>query len=132
MLTWYVVIPHIFIMFFQFLIQLILFQNGVIRGTLLAYQLMAKEKGGIILNIGSSCSAKPFLISPIYTATKHAILGLTKAYGDPYHYNLTGIRVIAYCVGPTESDSTSHRYNNTPNHERARKLDMAGVHFQKY
>lgn len=93
---------------------------------------MAKEKGGIILNIGSSCSAKPFLISPIYTATKHAILGLTKAYGDPYHYNLTGIRVIAYCVGPTESDSTSHRYNNTPNHERARKLDMAGVHFQKY
>lgn len=58
-------------------------QNGVIRGVLLAYQFMSKDKGhgGTILNIGSSCSVKPFLSSPIYTATKHAVLGLTKAYG---------------------------------------------------
>lgn len=48
--------------------------NGIIRGTLLAYQFMSKDKahGGTILNIGSSCSVKPFLSSPIYTATKHA------------------------------------------------------------
>lgn len=58
-------------------------KNGIIRGTLLAYQFMSKDKahGGTILNIGSSCSIKPFLSSPIYTATKHAVLGLTKAYG---------------------------------------------------
>lgn len=44
---------------------------------------MSKEKGagGTIINIGSSCSVKPFLSAPIYTATKHAVLGLTKAYG---------------------------------------------------
>lgn len=44
---------------------------------------MSKDKahGGTILNIGSSCSMKPFLTSPIYSATKHAVLGLTKAYG---------------------------------------------------
>jgi 15-hydroxyprostaglandin dehydrogenase (NAD) len=55
----------------------------VIRGTLLAYQFMSKEKahGGMILNVGSSCSVKPFLSSPIYTATKHAVLGLTKSFG---------------------------------------------------
>jgi len=40
-----------------------------------------KGNGGTIVNIGSSCSAKPFVSSPIYTATKHAIIGLTKAYG---------------------------------------------------
>lgn len=44
---------------------------------------MSKDKGngGTIINIGSSCSSKPFVSSPIYTATKHAIIGLTKAYG---------------------------------------------------
>lgn len=55
-------------------------------------------------------------------------------FQDQYHYNLTGIRVIGYCVGPTESDSLSHnRHNsNTPNHERARKIDMHGITYQKY
>lgn len=58
-------------------------QNGSIRGTLLAFQFMSKDKGngGLIVNVGSSCSVKPFVSSPIYTATKHAIIGLTKAYG---------------------------------------------------
>ncbi|XP_070499395.1 15-hydroxyprostaglandin dehydrogenase [NAD(+)]-like [Chironomus tepperi] len=109
--------------------------NGFIRGTLLAYQFMSKDKGngGTIVNIGSSCSVKPFVSSPIYTATKHAIIGLTKAYGDQYHFNQTGVRVICYCVGPTESDSISHsrQNNNTPNHERARKIDMQGMRYQK-
>lgn len=55
-------------------------------------------------------------------------------FQDQYHYNLTGIRVIGYCVGPTESDSLSQNRhnNNTPNHERARKIDMHGITYQKY
>lgn len=55
---------------------------------MLAYQFMSKDKnnGGTIVNIGSSCSVKPFLTSPIYTATKHAIVGLTKAYGVSKKY----------------------------------------------
>jgi 15-hydroxyprostaglandin dehydrogenase (NAD) len=69
--------------------------------------------------------------TPIYTASKHAILGLTKAYGDAFNYNLTGIKVIAYCVGPIESSSSAHRFKS-PAHERAWKLDMSGVQFQKF
>lgn len=49
---------------------------------------MSKDKGnggGTIINIGSSSSSKPFVSSPIYTATKHAIIGLTKAYGVGSH-----------------------------------------------
>lgn len=55
-------------------------------------------------------------------------------FQDQYHYNLTGIRVIGYCVGPTESDSLSHNRhnNNTPTNERARKIDMHGITYQKY
>lgn len=67
-----------------FLYQVDVNLNGIIRGTLLAYQFMSKEKGnagGTIVNIGSLSSSKPFVSSPIYTATKHAILGLTKSYG---------------------------------------------------
>lgn len=53
----------------NFFANLLIFKNGIIRGTLLAYQFMSKDKahGGTILNIGSSCSVKPFLSSPIYT-----------------------------------------------------------------
>lgn len=91
---------------------------------------MTKERGGIILNIGSACSVKPFMSTPIFTATKHAILGLTKAWGDPFHFNLTGIKVIAFCVGPIEMTSSSHRFKS-PAHERAYKIDMSGVSFQK-
>lgn len=44
---------------------------------------MSKDKGncGTIINIGSSCSVKPFVSAPIYSATKHAIVALSKAYG---------------------------------------------------
>lgn len=38
-------------------------------------------RGGIVLNIGSSASVRPQISTPIYTATKHAILGLTKSCG---------------------------------------------------
>lgn len=38
-------------------------------------------RGGVVLNIGSSASVRPQISTPIYTATKHAILGLTKSCG---------------------------------------------------
>ena len=61
-----------------------LFQNGAIRGTLLALQFMGKDKGGqggVVINIGSAASARPQISTPIYTATKHALLGLSRSCG---------------------------------------------------
>jgi 15-hydroxyprostaglandin dehydrogenase (NAD) len=110
-------------------------QNGAIRGTLLALQFLGKDKGGkggTVINIGSACSVKPQLSTPVYTATKHAILGLTKSSGDPYHFNITGVKVIAYCPGPIESCESSHSQRfKSPAHERAWKIDMSGMKFQK-
>lgn len=42
--------------------------------------------------------------------------------------------MLCFCIGPTESDQVSHnrQNNNTPNHERARKIDMQGIRYQKY
>lgn len=47
-------------------------------------------RGGIVLNIGSSASVRPQISTPIYTATKHAILGLTKSCGVSSLKNVFG------------------------------------------
>jgi NAD(P)-dependent dehydrogenase (short-subunit alcohol dehydrogenase family) len=61
-----------------------LFQNGVIRGLLLAFQYMGQnnnKKGGVVVNISSETGLDPFGIIPIYSGIKHGIVGLTKAFG---------------------------------------------------
>lgn len=60
------------------------FKNGAIRGTLLALQYLGKDKGGkggVVINIGSSASVRPQISTPIYTATKHAVLALSRSCG---------------------------------------------------
>lgn len=139
------------------LITFLYTQNGAIRGTLLALQFLGKDKGGqggIVVNIGSASSARPQISTPIYTATKHAVLGLSRSCGvcfwmrclnsgsfkirfslqDAYHYNLTGVRVIALCPSfidnGTSSTSLSNRFKS-PVHEKAWQLDMKGIVPQK-
>lgn len=54
---------------------------GVVYSTLAAMQLMSKEhggNGGIIGIVASVASLTPFWCIPIYTATKHAILGFIR------------------------------------------------------
>lgn len=50
---------------------------------------MGRDKGGqggVVVNIGSSASFRPQVFSPpIYTATKHAILGLSRSCGVSFH-----------------------------------------------
>ncbi|CAH0584477.1 unnamed protein product [Chrysodeixis includens] len=80
--------------------------NGVIRGTLLAYRFMSKDRGGqggIIVNTASTSFTRPQVSTPIYTATNYAIVGLTRAYGDQYHVNLTGVRSMVICPGLTDT-----------------------------
>ncbi|XP_058058379.1 15-hydroxyprostaglandin dehydrogenase [NAD(+)]-like [Anopheles bellator] len=108
--------------------------NGAIRGTLLAQKFMGAGRagdGGVLVNIGSGVSLRPQLSTPIYTATKHAILGLTKACGDPFHYNETKVRAFAYCPGPIEHPSSHNKRFMVPAFEKAKDIDMTGVQWQK-
>jgi short-subunit dehydrogenase len=60
------------------------FQNGVIRGLLLSFQYMAEKsnkKGGMVVNIASIAGLGNAETAPIYGATKHGVVGLTKAFG---------------------------------------------------
>ena len=44
------------------------------------------ERGGIVVNIGSNTSLNPYVSTPIYSATKAAIVSLTRSFGVSYTY----------------------------------------------
>lgn len=59
-----------------------------------AAKVMVEQKHGKIINIGSMQSFRAGKFIFPYTASKHAVMGLTKAYADalaPYHIQVNGI-----------------------------------------
>lgn len=58
-------------------------------------------QGGIIINISSIAVWDMIYTCPTYSATKAGIINLTRGFGHPYHYNKTGVKVIALCPGAT-------------------------------
>ncbi|XP_046435272.1 uncharacterized protein LOC124187067 [Neodiprion fabricii] len=79
---------------------------GVVRGTMLGLRHMGKNTGGIggvIVNIASIFGLDPVAWFPVYDATKHAVIGLSRSFGLPYHYEKTGVRVLTMCPGVTET-----------------------------
>ncbi|XP_063697529.1 alcohol dehydrogenase-like [Culicoides brevitarsis] len=81
---------------------------GTINSTLLAIEYMRKDKnkdknGGIIVNIGSVSSYTPTIRTPIYTASKYALLGFTKSLAHPDFFDLTGIKFSLICPGSTRT-----------------------------
>ncbi|GLV42281.1 Photoreceptor dehydrogenase [Carabus blaptoides fortunei] len=80
--------------------------GGVIRGTLLGLQYMGKDKlenGGIIVNMASISGLYRWEAGPVYAATKAAVLSLSRSFGARYHYERTGVRVVAICPSITET-----------------------------
>ncbi|XP_015905963.3 15-hydroxyprostaglandin dehydrogenase [NAD(+)] [Parasteatoda tepidariorum] len=75
---------------------------AVIQGVKLAFQYMGVDnggKGGSVVNTASVAGLVEVPISPVYCATKHAVVGLTKSYGAEYHLKKSGIKVNAICPG---------------------------------
>ncbi|CAG9812792.1 unnamed protein product [Phaedon cochleariae] len=85
--------------------------NGTIHGTLLALEkYLPNYKQGedaLIVNMSSVAGIAEFGFIPIYTATKHAIIGLTRAWGIPLVYERTKVRVVALCPGGTLTPLTT-------------------------
>jgi NAD(P)-dependent dehydrogenase (short-subunit alcohol dehydrogenase family) len=75
--------------------------RGVFLGCRAAIRAMREDGGGSIVNIGSilSVSADPFLSS--YTATKHGVLGLTRAVAVDY----AGAGIRCNCVMPGDMET---------------------------
>ena len=62
---------------------------------------MLRSGGGSIVNIASTNSFRPQHHQPAYTASKHAVLGLTKSAAMDYASH--GIRVNAICPGAIDT-----------------------------
>jgi 15-hydroxyprostaglandin dehydrogenase (NAD) len=57
-------------------------------------EYMGKDKGGkggFVVNISSIAGLAPFAGCPVYVATKHAVIGLTRSFGVSTSCNSVGI-----------------------------------------
>ncbi|XP_029956202.1 15-hydroxyprostaglandin dehydrogenase [NAD(+)]-like [Salarias fasciatus] len=84
---------------------------GVIRGTYVALEHMNKlsgGRGGVIINTASMAGLVPLLFCPVYTATKHAVIGFTRSIAAAAELSGYGIRFNAICPGFVQTDLFSN------------------------
>jgi len=76
--------------------------KALIRGSMLAFDYMGWHKGGkggVIVNIASVTGLEPFYFLPMYSASKHAVVGFSRALASMH--DKTGVRVVTMCPGVT-------------------------------
>ncbi|KAM4612014.1 15-hydroxyprostaglandin dehydrogenase [NAD(+)] [Polymixia lowei] len=74
--------------------------TSVIKGTYLALDHMSKEygkEGGIIINVSSMAAFLHSPHQPVYTATKHGVIGFTRAMADAASQGDYGVRINVLC-----------------------------------
>ncbi|XP_055324744.1 alcohol dehydrogenase 2-like [Sitodiplosis mosellana] len=79
---------------------------GMIYSTMLGMEIMSKEKrngstDAVIVNIASLVGLDPFHLLPIYTASKHAIVGFSRAYSHECYSGRSGVKIVVLCPGAT-------------------------------
>nr|XP_046491615.1 15-hydroxyprostaglandin dehydrogenase [NAD(+)]-like [Neodiprion pinetum] len=74
--------------------------TAVVRGTLLSFQYMGKDKGGkggVVVNVASTAGITPAIYFPVYSGTKNAVIGASRSFGHPYHFEKSAVRVLTMC-----------------------------------
>ncbi|XP_023268859.1 15-hydroxyprostaglandin dehydrogenase [NAD(+)]-like isoform X1 [Seriola lalandi dorsalis] len=81
--------------------------TGVMKVAYLALEHMNKltgGRGGVIVNTASIAGLAPVLCCPVYTATKHGVIGFTRAMAAVSAASGYGIRFNAICPGLVQTD----------------------------
>ncbi|XP_022909251.2 15-hydroxyprostaglandin dehydrogenase [NAD(+)]-like [Onthophagus taurus] len=90
--------------------------KGSIHGCLLGMdEYIPKYKSsseGVIVNISSTLGIEPCGGLPAYTATKHAIIGLSRSLAQ---LNNKNVKILTICPGPTATALLDDLFNKTPN-----------------
>ncbi|XP_042614416.1 15-hydroxyprostaglandin dehydrogenase [NAD(+)] isoform X1 [Cyprinus carpio] len=74
--------------------------TSVIQGTYLALEHMSKEhgkEGGVIINVSSMAAFLHSPHQPVYTATKHGVIGFSRAIADASEQGNYGVRINTLC-----------------------------------
>lgn len=59
--------------------------------------LLGKDKQGVVAIVASIAGYSKQYPAPIYSATKHAMVGFTRSLGDAQQ--VQGVKVVAVCPG---------------------------------
>ncbi len=85
---------------------------GTIHCTQAALPGMIERGQGVILNMSSVLGLTGDALLPIYSATKHAIIGLTRSTAVAYASD--GIRCIAICPGDVDTELNQQYFASQP------------------
>jgi NAD(P)-dependent dehydrogenase (short-subunit alcohol dehydrogenase family) len=80
-----------------------------------AYPHLVKNKRSYVVNVGSISSFVGQAVTPVYTATKHAVLGLSRNLAVDYAAD--GIRCNCVAPGITDTPMLREHLNRTPDPE---------------
>lgn len=81
--------------------------KGIWLGMKYAIPAIEQSGGGCVVNMSSSAGLVGQAGVSIYAATKHAVLGMTKAAA--LEYGLKGVRINAVCPGAVDSPIRAHQ-----------------------
>jgi short-subunit dehydrogenase len=82
---------------------------GVMYGTKLAYDIMTEQRHGHIVNVASPAGVMPVPLSTAYSATKHAVVGLSHSLRE--EAALYGVKVSTVMPGMVKSELWEHAIN---------------------
>jgi NAD(P)-dependent dehydrogenase (short-subunit alcohol dehydrogenase family) len=91
--------------------------NGIFHGIRHEVPQMVKQGAGAIVNTSSGAGLVGFPMLPAYVASKHAVLGLTKAAALAYVRD--GVRINAVCPGSTRTPLLEGFMSQSPEIEKA-------------
>ena len=86
---------------------------------------MLKAKSGVILNISSVSGLIGFPYNSLYSASKHAVIGLTKSAALEFGHK--GIRINAICPGGIQTEMLNQIFEATGKPEETMK-NMTNLH----
>ncbi len=82
-----------------------------------ALPYLRRAKGSYVVNVGSISSFVGQSLTPVYTTSKHAVVGLTKSIA--LDYAIDGVRCNCVCPGITDTPMLREHLNTQPDPARS-------------